>query len=699
MTKSSINATLIAAIGVPIACALATSFMAAQSASAGVLVITGLLAAVAGAYLGSRALAALRREFESATARAGALARGDLAQAALASDCESAEAMPLHAALSQLQAQLGAFAQDQDEMQTQHDLGMIDFRMQTEKRSGVFSEMAAKINALVAAHIAVKMRVVEVVSGYTEGKLELAMDRLPGKKAQITEAIDAVQSRLKAAAAAAQENVRIKNALDKCSTNVMIANADCEITYMNESVSSMLARNESDLRKALPNFDARKLIGANIDVFHKNPSHQRNMLAHLRSTHRTQIKVGNLTFSLIANPIIDAAGKHVGTVVEWADRTQEVAVEQEVAEVVEGAAAGDFSRRIAIEDKAGFFLNLAKGMNNLMATSEAGLTDVARVFAGLVKGDLTQRIEGQYHGLFGKLKEDANSTGEQLSRIIGDVRSSASQLTAASEQVSATAQSLSQSASEQASSVEQTSASVEEMSASIAQNADNAKVTDAKANKAAKEAKEGGEAVVQTVSAMKQIAAKIGIVDDIAYQTNLLALNAAIEAARAGEHGKGFAVVAAEVRKLAERSQVAAREIGELAQSSVSVAEKAGSLLEQMVPSIRETSDLVQEISAASEEQTSGVSQINGAMSQLTQATQQNASASEELAATAEEMSGQAEQLQQLMGYFTVPGFQEASSGKSLLPPGRRGSRAAPVTAGKTAASLEDLDESMFQKF
>ena len=112
------------------------------------------------------------------------------------------------------------------------------------------------------------------------------------------------------------------------------------------------------------------------------------------------------------------------------------------------------------------------------------------------------------------------------------------------------------------------------MAASIAQNTDNAKVTDAKATKAAKEAVEGGDAVAQTVTAMKQIAAKIGIVDDIAYQTNLLALNAAIEAARAGEHGKGFAVVAAEVRKLAERSQVAAQEIGQLAGSSVTVAEQ-----------------------------------------------------------------------------------------------------------------------------
>jgi methyl-accepting chemotaxis protein len=195
---------------------------------------------------------------------------------------------------------------------------------------------------------------------------------------------------------------------------------------------------------------------------------------------------------------------------------------------------------------------------------------------------------------------------------------------------------------------------VEEMSASVGQNAENAKVTESIASKAAQLAGEGGQAVGQTVTAMKSIANKISIIDDIAYQTNLLALNAAIEAARAGTHGRGFAVVAAEVRKLAERSQIAAQEISEVARNSVGLAEKAGSLLTEIVPGILRTSELVQEISAASDEQSSGATQINIAMTQLNQITQQNAASSEELAATAEEMSGQAEQLQELIGFFKV---------------------------------------------
>jgi methyl-accepting chemotaxis protein len=424
-------------------------------------------------------------------------------------------------------------------------------------------------------------------------------------------------------AALAAENQRVRQALDASSTNVMIADTDGNIVYANTSVQEMLRRNEAELRKTLPSFSVATMVGANFDQFHKSPSHQRNILASLRGTHVAKIKVGSLSFSLSACPITDAQGKSLGSVVEWRDRTAEVAAEAEISTLVDAATQGDFSHRLTLTSSEPFYQLLSNKFNDLINT---------------------------------------------VSKTIVEVRVAASELTSAANQVSETSQSLSQSAASQAASVEETSASLQEMAASVKQNADNANVTDGMATKAAKEAMEGGDAVTRTVEAMKDIATKISIIDDIAYQTNLLALNAAIEAARAGEHGRGFAVVAAEVRKLAERSQVAAQEIGHLAGSSVGLAEKAGDLLKQMVPSIHKTSELVQEIAAASGEQSDGVVQINGAMEHLNSATQQNASAAEQLSATSEELSAQATQLQGLMGFFKLrnDGGSEGASSSGM---------------------------------
>jgi methyl-accepting chemotaxis protein len=110
-------------------------------------------------------------------------------------------------------------------------------------------------------------------------------------------------------------------ATDALTANVMVADADLNITYMNGAVRALLQEAEADIRKDLPNFTVANLIGANIDVFHKDPRHQRGMLAALKSRHNATIKVGGRIFDLAATPLTDARGERIGVVVEWADAT------------------------------------------------------------------------------------------------------------------------------------------------------------------------------------------------------------------------------------------------------------------------------------------------------------------------------------------------------------------------------------------
>jgi methyl-accepting chemotaxis protein len=108
-------------------------------------------------------------------------------------------------------------------------------------------------------------------------------------------------------------------AMDSLTANVMIADADLNITYMNEAVIGLLKEAEADIRKDLPHFTVAKLNGSNIDTFHKDPAHQRRMLANLNATHRATIKVGGRAFDLAATPLKDKEGRRAGTAVEWQD--------------------------------------------------------------------------------------------------------------------------------------------------------------------------------------------------------------------------------------------------------------------------------------------------------------------------------------------------------------------------------------------
>ena len=470
---------------------------------------------------------------------------------------------------------------------------------------------------------------------------------------------------------------RIQTSLDCVTSNVMLADENNVVIYMNPSVMKTLKIAEADIRKQLPNFSVDKIIGTNIDTFHKKPEHQRSMLKDLKSTYNTSITVGGRIFDLVANPVFGKDGvTRLGTVVEWADVTLEKAVEKEINSLVDAAAKGDFSQRIKEGDKEGFFLNLTKGVNKINEVSEGGLNDVIRVLSRLAEGDLTQKIQKDYDGMFDQIKSALNGTIDKLFCMVGSIKESASSVNSASSEISSGSTDLSHRTEEQASSLEETAASMEELTGTVKQNTDNAQQANRVSAQASEIAIKGGEVVNDAVKAMnriqessQKIADIIGVIDDIAFQTNLLALNAAVEAARAGEAGKGFAVVASEVRSLAGRSASAAKEIRGLINQSVDqvkdgseLVNKAGETLGQIVKSVKEVAALVSDIAAASQEQSTGIEQINAAVMQMDEGTQQNAALVEENTAAAQSLVDQAAQLQKMMQFFNVGDVDSSAS-------------------------------------
>ena len=228
---------------------------------------------------------------------------------------------------------------------------------------------------------------------------------MEGKSGEMKALCDSINAMLEGVSVAKQreqkqaaETARIKQGLDVVQTNVMVADADLNVVYVNDSIKTMLATAESDIKKDVPSFNAAKVVGTNIDTFHKQPSYQRNMLAKMKDTHNARLVLGGRTFSLILNPINGDAGERLGYVVEWKDMTAELAAaarEQkfaaETARIKQGLDVVATNVMVADGDLNVVYVN--ESIKKMLAEAEADIRkDVPSFSAATVVGTNIDRF-------------------------------------------------------------------------------------------------------------------------------------------------------------------------------------------------------------------------------------------------------------------------------------------------------------------
>jgi PAS domain S-box-containing protein len=444
-------------------------------------------------------------------------------------------------------------------------------------------------------------------------------------------------------------------AIDALRTNVMIADNDLNITYMNASVMALMREAEADLKKELPRFSVETLIGSNIDIFHKNPAHQRKMLATLDKPHSAMIRVGPRVFDLLVSPLIENR-KRIGFAVEWADAkdrlmnldyaARNAAIDRSQA-VIEFTLEGNVLTANNNFLKAmGYTVDEVRGQHHRMFVEPAfrDSREYKEFWDGLRRGEFHAEqfkrigkngkevwIEASYNpvlDLQGKVSKivkfatDISVQVQLLANLKALIDLNFGEIDSAIGLSTSEARSASVAAGETSSNVQSVAASAEQLAASIGEISRSMASSRSATENAFEQIISVGKNTETLASAAQAMNGIVGLIRSVASQINLLALNATIESARAGDAGKGFAVVASEVKNLAVQAAKATErisaEIVGIQTTSTSVAGALGAIRDA-ITTVREsvtlTASAVEEQSAVTRDMSANMQNASSAVS------------------------------------------------------------------------------------
>lgn len=274
-----------------------------------------------------------------------------------------------------------------------------------------------------ASHIAeqiAKGNLDNMIYGHTRDEIGLLLLDLSTMQQNLLNMTEDLKQQMVQQKIQAEDNGRIKQALDNTAAPVMLSDNLGNIIYANQQCTELFNRYSQQIMALQPNADTANLLNTNTQHLFDGQDcyHQFSLINNQQI--KCELHYSDVILDVVAGPVLDEHNNLLAIVIEFSDLTEQRYAEEQVGNIIKSASLGKLDTRLKVNEFNGFMHTLAHSINSLLDAVALPIKQTKDTLNLIAIGQVPDTVKGDYSGEFLEINHSLKTATEAINALISD---------------------------------------------------------------------------------------------------------------------------------------------------------------------------------------------------------------------------------------------------------------------------------------